>query len=402
MIKQDLDLLQLAINRKRNLFFFLTFFLITHCSFDNKTGIWQGDKREKTRIVELEKEQKKLQNKTQDIFSNNEYFRNYFSIMGFSLWPSIKTDFISLCNERFNEAIRRLILSKKLFSNLHISRIVVLYSTGVEERSILSQSSKKNIPGLLLQHGYLPLGKFPKKYLNSSPIIPKFGLTSAIWGNLTKPLLTGLEVPEKNIKVIGSPRHDNFFHEQDSSKKDKILFVESFTNEVDFLSMDSKNELKNEEMIKKFISYLNNISGYELNVKLHPGKHVLPYSLKPIIQSVDSSIPIYKSGNILRHLKNCKVVIATEMTTTLMEAMILKIPTIVYLSHPKYNTEESILKQKATIRIETFEQFKSEIHKLLTDDDYRTMIINNGTNFINEQFHNQGNSSDALVKFLQE
>ena len=25
-----------------------------------------------------------------------------------------------------------------------------------------------------------------------------------------------------------------------------------------------------------------------------------------------------------------------------------------------------------------------------------------GTNFINEQFHNQGNSSDALVKFLQE
>ena len=74
MIKQDLDLLQLAMNRKRNLFFFLTFFLITHCSFDNKTGIWQGDKREKTRIVELEKEQKKQIIEVVDIHSSDSIY----------------------------------------------------------------------------------------------------------------------------------------------------------------------------------------------------------------------------------------------------------------------------------------------------------------------------------------
>ena len=31
--------------------------LLVNCSFDNKTGIWSGDKDEKRRISELEKKQ---------------------------------------------------------------------------------------------------------------------------------------------------------------------------------------------------------------------------------------------------------------------------------------------------------------------------------------------------------
>jgi|TARA_Y100000310_G_scaffold94418_1_gene92060 outer membrane protein assembly factor BamB len=45
-------------NKKKNLIFFLTFILLINCSFDKKTGIWSGNEKEKTRIVELEKEQK--------------------------------------------------------------------------------------------------------------------------------------------------------------------------------------------------------------------------------------------------------------------------------------------------------------------------------------------------------
>jgi len=47
-------------NKKRNLIFFLVFFLLANCSFDNKTGIWSGSKKEKRRISELEKEQRKI------------------------------------------------------------------------------------------------------------------------------------------------------------------------------------------------------------------------------------------------------------------------------------------------------------------------------------------------------
>jgi len=47
------------INRKR-LVFFLIFILLSNCSFDNKTGIWGGNEKEKRRISELEKKQKKI------------------------------------------------------------------------------------------------------------------------------------------------------------------------------------------------------------------------------------------------------------------------------------------------------------------------------------------------------
>ena len=348
----------------------------------------------------INKAQKDFQNSLENVFSNNDHFQNYFSIMGFSFWSSIKDDFMLLCSNRFYEVIERLILSKKLFSKLKIHEIIVLYNTGVEEKAILSQSARQNISGYLLQHGYLPQGKYVQKYLNSSPIIPTFGLKNAVWGDFTKSLLTDLGVSENKIQVIGSPRHDDFFQAKILSMSNKILFTESFSNEVDFTSFDSQNDLKNEKMIKQMISYANNIPNHELIVKLHPGKHTLPYSLKPIVQEISKKIPIYQSGNIFDFLKDCKIVVASELTTAVIEAMILKIPTIIYLSHPKWSIDESIFDTKSSIRVETFEQFQSEIDKLLNDSDYRDMIINNGTKFIDEQFNNQQNSCNFFADLL--
>ena len=37
------------IKRIKNLFFFLIFLFISNCSFDNKTGIWDGSEEEKKR-----------------------------------------------------------------------------------------------------------------------------------------------------------------------------------------------------------------------------------------------------------------------------------------------------------------------------------------------------------------
>jgi len=60
MSKQDLNLHLLLMINKKNLVFFLIFILLNNCSFDNKTGIWGGGKKEKRRISELEKKQKQI------------------------------------------------------------------------------------------------------------------------------------------------------------------------------------------------------------------------------------------------------------------------------------------------------------------------------------------------------
>ena len=60
IIRLNLSLLLLIMNRKKKLIFFLIFTLLSGCSFDNQTGIWSGEEKEKRRISELEKEQNQI------------------------------------------------------------------------------------------------------------------------------------------------------------------------------------------------------------------------------------------------------------------------------------------------------------------------------------------------------
>ena len=48
------------IKKIKYLIFFLIFILFASCSFDNKSGIWSGSKKEKKKVSELEKEQSRI------------------------------------------------------------------------------------------------------------------------------------------------------------------------------------------------------------------------------------------------------------------------------------------------------------------------------------------------------
>ena len=77
------------INRK-SLVFFLIFILLSNCSFDNKTGIWGGSKKEKRRISELEKEQKQIIDIERVYSSENIYNDEIPLTKGISLSKSKK------------------------------------------------------------------------------------------------------------------------------------------------------------------------------------------------------------------------------------------------------------------------------------------------------------------------
>lgn len=351
---------------------------------------------------EIKAKQQKFASSLDGLFSNDEEFKAFFSVLGVSFWPSIKDYFVLSCKTRFSESIQRLVLTEKFIQNFKIKQVVTMYNTGVEEKIILSRFEKYNIPGILLQHGYLPHGSYVKNnYLAISPVIPQKGIKNAVWGNFTKELLLNLGIPSDAIYTIGSPRHDQFFHiKNEVHEKNTILFAESFAAEVDFVSMDTKYLLKNEDMIKKMILFSNSISDHNLIVKLHPGQHSLSYNIKSIVLSVDSSIPIYQSGNSLNFLKNCNLVIASELTTVVLEAMILRIPTIVFLTHPKWNIDEKIFKTKSSILVKNAEEFELELRKLLNDPNYRSQIVGNAQKFIDEQFTAQGNSCEEFAKIF--
>ena len=100
-------------NKKKNLIFFLIFILLVNCSFDNKTGIWSGSKKEKRRISELEKEQK--QTKVVDyIYSSKSVYSKEISL----------TKKISISNSRKNLSWRMSSLNQQNFlGNIYLSGI---------------------------------------------------------------------------------------------------------------------------------------------------------------------------------------------------------------------------------------------------------------------------------------
>ena len=100
-------------NKKKNLIFFLIFILLVNCSFDNKTGIWSGDEKEKRRISELEKEQK--QTKVVDyIYSSKSVYSKEISL----------TKKISISNPRKNLSWKMSSLNQQNFlGNIYLSGI---------------------------------------------------------------------------------------------------------------------------------------------------------------------------------------------------------------------------------------------------------------------------------------
>ena len=73
MIRLDLNLFYSLMFSKKNLILLLIFVLISNCSFDDKTGIWSGSKKEKRRISQLEEEQSRIVD-VEHIYSSDDSY----------------------------------------------------------------------------------------------------------------------------------------------------------------------------------------------------------------------------------------------------------------------------------------------------------------------------------------
>ena len=125
-------------NKKKNLIFFLIFILLVNCSFDNKTGIWSGSKKEKRRISELEKEQKQPK-VVVNIYSSKSVYSKEISL----------TKKISISNPRKNLSWRMSSLNQQNFlGNIYLSGI---------DNIFLKKKIGKN--------------KFPMSKIISSPLV---------------------------------------------------------------------------------------------------------------------------------------------------------------------------------------------------------------------------------------
>lgn len=353
----------------------------------------------KTKLIILKK-QKEFEKNLQNFFESNIH-EDFFSIEGYSFWPSIKKHFISICSERFNEAIERFELSKELFSKLTIKSFLTLYPSAPEEKILIHCAQKFKIPGTVLQHGLHPQSEHLDSFLKIFPYLPTTGLKYAAWGNEFKTYLCNTGINPSDIILSGNPKYDEFFQIKNHSKNNgSILLASSILSEIEYSGVNTKVFEQYKKILKDICIIANNIPKKELIIKLHPGQPS-SYDVKPIIHGVNSSIPIFKNTDILDLIKNCDVLISIGPSTVLLEAMILNKPTITYPVEPQWWYEDKIFQSGSTVLVKTPEEFEDAINKILFDAEFRNSIIDKGNKFVDEYLTNHQNSSKFLATYLE-
>ena len=135
MIKLDLNLFLLPMIKKKNLVFLLIFVLINNCSFDDKTGIWGEGKKEKRRITELEKEQRKIIDVSKIYSSDNNYSKEIALDQNISLsnpkknlsWEMPGLNHQNFLGNIYLSGIDNIFLKKKIGKNKFSKSKIILF-----------------------------------------------------------------------------------------------------------------------------------------------------------------------------------------------------------------------------------------------------------------------------------
>lgn len=351
-------------------------------------------------LHQIDKERNDLLKKLKKLFSQDDDFTSIFTIKNNSFWFAIKEDFISICNHRFLEAVSRILSSEDFFKNNDIHCVLTMYNAGAEERAILSVAQKFKIPSILMQHGIYAQNQYFQKFIPVLGYLPNLDQKEAIWGNETRDHFIKLGVDANDLILTGSPRHDFFFNSKPSNRlNNAILLATNVILGQNYKGIDSRVYHDYKIKLKKLIEIINDISDKKLIIKLHPGRPPIDVIPK-ILEEIKFPLNVSKTGDIFDYIVNSDIVISTEFSTVLLDAMILQKPTITLLFDHNNFHDESIIQENATAYVTNLEEFSIVLNKIIVDKEFRKNLINNGTKFVNKYMINQGNSSEFLAKYI--
>jgi hypothetical protein len=367
---------------------------------NSKSKILLLSTHEKKLFREIKDQKNIISKKLEMLFSENDLFSQFFSFKNFSFWNAIKDDFISVCFQRSFEAIKRFLCAKNFFENNKIHCILTMYNASAEERTILSVAHKYQIPSILMQHGLYPQNNSFKKFLPVLGFLPNLKLKEAVWGLETKNHFVKLGINETDLILTGSPRHDEFFKYDNSEQStDSILIATNVIMGQNYRGHDSRVFEKYEIFLKELFEEIHNVSKKKLIIKLHPG--TVPNDIIPkIIDETKLPLEISKTGNIFEFLIKSDIVISTEFSTIILDAMILKKPTITLLFNEDEFIEEPIIKSGATTYATNIKEFSEVLDKILNDTEFRDNLVEKGNDLINKYMIQQGTSSHFLAKYI--
>jgi len=344
----------------------------------------------------IREQQEEIVKKIERFWDREEFFESHFIFGDESFWKIIKNDFLKLCTSRMKDAINEINITKRIFEKFKISSIVCWSENGFNEQITIGVGGNMKKKIFLLQHGLYADSIDSISQNEFSGVLPKNSNNFLVWGNVTEKYAKDIQFPETEIKIIGSPSYDSIIDNEDHGKKHILIATTSTSNKIgDFLI---KNRENYEETILKICQSLENM-GKEVIIKIHPFED--EEYVTELVKKLNPKIKVIKKGDIIPLIKSCEVFISLDMSTTILEAQLLKKPVIsINTGKVPYNDESSIFKSNSCDRVK-IEEFEKTITKIIHDNDYKLDLIRRGTDFFNEYVSNQGNASKKLFSCLE-
>lgn len=362
----------------------------SNCIVENESTLLDKSSSEKIKQIE-----EYMMSKIDSILSSKD-FENFFSLDGMNFWNEIKPLITRLCKKRFLQASKEIQLAKNLLKKYSFSKILLFHESGIVEQIILSLGKKQKISICVLQHGLYFDSKEMIEENHFQRIIPKKSDYFLGWGNVFKNFLETNNVNSDKIKNIGSIFHDSLFKINSESKEatGNVLLASdplAFNRPID-LSINQK-EIYNKtiENICKTVSQNNK----KLIIKTHPQKH---QSEENIAKKIDEKISVFHSGDVLPLIESSDLVIVTDVTTVILEAMIMQKPVISIQIKDHYG-KPKVFDYCNQIPLESLDSW---IKSFYNEPKIKNDLIEKGNEFLNKYLSNRENSSKKLLEFLEE
>ena len=377
-----------------------TFSLIkkSGCFIENNDTI---PKNENSLILDLDDF---ISKKLQILLKNEQFFNTFFSVNGLSFWSIIKNDFLQMFVHNYKDTIQNIPKIKSLFKKYSFSFIVLASENAPLDLLIIHLSKQFGIKTSILQHALYYDDTQNQNYYNFKldqfqRVYPTYCDNFLVWGKLTQIDSENHGVSGEKIVSIGSPFFDPLIDDTNSlqipEKKYVLLATTPKTPKNQTRESSIKFQIEYNDMIKK-ISKITTKINKNLLIKVHHGSIS---NEKKIVNKINSDIVVETTGSFYQYAKNCDVLICIDMSTAILEAMILKKPVILVLLNDKSSYPEIF--QNDYLTITKISNLENILIKLFSDGEYKKFLVKNGEKFLNYYLDSIGSSSKKFLDFLE-
>jgi len=336
-----------------------------------------------------------LINEKLNFLSNSTELPEFFSVNKISFWNAFKKTFLKLVQNKFIEFIREIEIVKKLLLKYKFSCVLVHAESGLD-LVLIKLAKRQNIPIILLEHGLTPLGKNILEHQKFYRALPVYSSKYLVWGNIDFKSCTENGFPTNKIEVLGVPFYDEIFNNKIPSYTESDNFILFAT---DFKALHTLESITVESM-KKYEIIINSVydivtkHNKRLLIRPHPQKDI---GEKHIAKELDPKIKVSAGGSILPLIKSSSLVVVTDVSSVMIEAMALNKPVISLRVNPDYDDE--FCNPNACLRT-SIEDFENNLSKILENEQFRNLLLKRQKTFLDENVVNQGSASISLIKFL--